>query len=159
MVTLVACTSNPGDDSILLERLSPSKNGIRFTNELKEDEKMNITEYLYYYNGAGVSVGDFNQDGLEDLFFVSNQGDSKLYLNKGDFKFEDITEESGIKLSGNWHTGSNVADINQDGFPDLLVCGVSGYKNLNGQNQVFINNGNLTFTDKTQELGLTFLGF
>ena len=159
MVTLVACTSNPGDDSILLERLSPSKTGIRFTNELKEDEKMNITEYLYYYNGAGVSVGDFNQDGLEDLFFVSNKGDSKLYLNKGDFKFEDITEESGIKLSGNWHTGSNVADINQDGFPDLLVCGVSGYKNLNGQNQVFINNGNLTFTDKTQELGLTFLGF
>ena len=153
-----SCDYQRSRGSFLLDKISANESGIEFKNSLGEDESMNIVEYLYFYNGGGVSAGDFNLDGLEDLVFVSNQNGASIYINQGQFQFKDITSSSGITPSGNWHTGSTIADINQDGYPDLFICGVGGYKNLNGSNRVFINNGNLTFTDKTDSLGLTFQG-
>src|SRR5690606_36966886 len=101
-----------------------------------DSDSENILDYLYFYNGAGVAAADFNQDGLEDIYFISNQTDNKLYLNKGNLKFEDITERAGLKGEGNWNTGVTVVDINHDGFPDIYVCVVSGYKNYQGKNQL-----------------------
>jgi hypothetical protein len=160
LVTLIiaSCDSRIGSDDFMLEEISSGYSSVNFANNLKEDETINIVEYLYFYNGGGVAIGDLNKDGLEDIVFSSSQEQPALYINEGDFKFKDITPESGITLSGNWHTGVNIADINQDGFPDIFFCGVGGYKNLKSYNQVFINNGDLTFTDKTSELGLNFQG-
>lgn len=160
LVTLIiaSCDSRFGSNNFMLEEISSRHSSVNFANNLNEDETINIVEYLYFYNGGGVAVGDFNRDGLEDLVFSSSQEQPAIYINEGEFKFRDITTESGVALAGNWHTGVNIADINQDGFPDIFFCGVGGYKNLKAYNQVFINNGNLTFTDKTAELGLNFQG-
>lgn len=136
-----------------------SKTDVDFDNHLTEDKNFNIIEYLYFYNGGGVACGDINNDGLVDIYFSSNQNSNKLYLNKGNFKFEDITEKSGTKGIGNWKTGVTMADINGDGYLDIYVCGVGNYKNFNSQNQLLINNGDLTFSDKTEEYRLQFKGF
>jgi len=145
-------------DKKLFSLLQPNETGIKFSNDLKEDTTFNIIEYLYFYNGAGVAAGDINNDGLIDLYFSSNQNANKLYLNKGDLNFEDITEKSGVQGIGNWKTGVTMADVNGDGFLDLYVCGVGNYKKFNSQNQLLINNGDLTFTDRTEEYGLAFRG-
>jgi len=126
---------------------------------LTDSDDFNIIEYLYFYNGGGVALGDINNDGLADIYFSANQQSNKLYLNKGNFQFEDITSRSGVAGTGNWKTGVSMADVNGDGFLDLFVCGVGSYKKFNGQNQLFINNGDLTFTDRTDDYGLTFQGF
>lgn len=143
----------------LFSSISASKTGVDFDNHLTEDKNFNIIEYLYFYNGGGVACGDINNDGLVDIYFSSNQNSNKLYLNKGNFKFEDITEKSGTKGIGNWKTGVTMADINGDGYLDIYVCGVGNYKNFNSQNQLLINNGDLTFSDRTEEYGLQFKGF
>jgi hypothetical protein len=104
----------PEKKTTLMELLPASKTGIDFTNKLQEDEDLNIITFEYFYNGAGVGVGDINNDGLQDLFFAANMSASKLYLNKGQFKFEDITKEAGIASAGKWATGVSVVDINQD---------------------------------------------
>jgi hypothetical protein len=117
---------------------------------------VNILDYLYFYNGAGVASADFNNDGLEDLYFVSNQGPNKLYLNKGDLKFEDITAKAGVAGTGNWKTGVTVVDINGDGLKDIYVCVVSNYKGFKGKNQLYINNGDLTFTESQPNTGSIF---
>ena len=132
---------------------------ITFANTLTEDEDFNIIEYLYYYNGGGVAIGDINQDGLPDIYFSGNQGSNKLYLNKGDFKFEDITLKVGVEGRGNWKTGVTMADVNADGLLDIYLCGVGRYKHFDGINQLFINNGDLTFTERSEEMGLAFQGF
>ncbi len=142
----------------LFEDLSPNDTGIDFSNQLNEDSQFNIIEYLYFYNGGGVAVGDINNDGLIDLYFSSNQGPNKLFLNKGNFKFEDISSTS-ISGLGNWKTGVTMADVNGDGYLDIFSCGVGGYKGFTGQNQLLINNGDLTFEDKTEAYKLSFQGF
>ncbi|QOI98060.1 MAG: VCBS repeat-containing protein [Flammeovirgaceae bacterium] len=139
--------------------IPPSQSGVSFANTLVEDESNNIIEYLYFYNGAGVAAGDINNDGLTDLFFVSNQGSNVLYLNKGNLKFKDITQSSGIKSKRKWETGVTMADINGDGFLDIYVCGVGGYRHFNGRNQLYLNNGDLTFTEQAAEFGIDFTGF
>ena len=143
----------------LFTLLPSSKTDVEFANHLSEDKNFNIIEYLYFYNGGGVACGDINNDGLIDLYFTSNQNSNKLYLNKGNFKFEDITQSAGVGGIGNWKTGVTLADVNGDGFLDIYVCGVGNYKGFNSQNQLLINNGNLTFTDRTNEVGLAFKGF
>ncbi|MBL7876034.1 MAG: VCBS repeat-containing protein, partial [Cyclobacteriaceae bacterium] len=120
---------------------------------------MNIIEYLYFYNGGGVAIGDVNNDGLPDLYFSANQLENRLYLNKGDFQFEDITAKAGVAGEGNWKTGVTMADVNGDGFLDIFICGVGGYKSFTGRNQLFINNQDLTFSDQTEKYGLSFQGF
>ena len=148
-----------GNKNQLFSLLPPSATGIEFVNQLKETEEMNMIEYLYFNNGAGVAAGDINNDGLIDLFFTSNQGSNKLYLNKGNLKFEDITEAAGVAGTGSWKTGVTMADINGDGLLDIYVCEVGKYKSLSGKNQLFINQGNNTFKEEAKEYGLDFQGF
>ncbi|MFN3840127.1 MAG: VCBS repeat-containing protein [Cyclobacteriaceae bacterium] len=139
--------------------LSRSETNISFINTLHEDEQNNIIEYLYFYNGAGVAAGDINNDGLTDLFFVSNQGPNAIYLNQGSFRFKDISNSAGIMSTRNWETGVTMADVNADGLLDIYVCGVGGYRHYKGHNQLYINNGNLTFTERAAEFGIDFSGF
>lgn len=143
----------------LFHLVSSDHSRITFQNTLREDDKFNIIEYLYFYNGGGVAIGDINNDGLPDIYFSSNQQSNKLYLNKGDFKFEDITEKAGVSGEGNWKTGVTMADVNDDGLLDIYLCGVGRYKDFNGYNQLFINNGDLTFSERSKEFGLDFQGF
>jgi hypothetical protein len=144
----------------LFETLDSTRTGISFVNKLDPiTNKLSIVDYLYYYNGAGVAAGDINNDGLTDIFFVSNRGDNKLYLNKGDFKFEDITTNAGLKSFAEWKTGVTMADVNGDGFLDIYVCSVANYMGLEGANELYINNGNSTFTEAAAEYGLNFSGF
>lgn len=157
-LVITSCIQNDSKE-VLFTRLPSSKTHIDFVNHLEEDEDFNIIEYLYFNNGAGVAAGDVDNDGLVDLFFTSNQQENKLYLNKGNLSFEDITSKAGVSGTGNWTTGVTMADINSDGFLDIYVCHVGNYKNFQGRNQLFINQGNHTFKEQAQEYGLDFQGF
>jgi hypothetical protein len=119
---------------------------------------LNPYTYHNFYNGGGVAVGDINNDGLPDLFFCSNQGPDKLYLNKGNFQFEDITVKAGIYTDGLWSTGATFADVNGDGLLDIYVCRAADFKGWRG-NQLYINLGNATFSEKAEEYGLADKGF
>jgi enediyne biosynthesis protein E4 len=144
--------------TLAFNKIPSSSSNINFENRLEETDDFNIVEYLYFYNGGGVAVGDVNTDGLPDIYFSSNQSDNKLYLNLGNFKYKDITESAGVKGVGNWKTGVTMADVNADGKLDIFICGVGNYKKFDGRNQLLINNGDLTFSDKTEEYGLAFSG-
>lgn len=157
---LVSCQSNKKEQlPNIFTKLDSTQTNILFNNKIVETDKLNILDYLYFYNGAGVASADFNNDGLQDLFFVSNQGENKLYINQGGLKFKDITKKSG--LGGNeglWKTGVTVVDINNDGYKDIYVSVVSGYKGFKGKNLLFINNGDLTFTESAKKWGVDFAG-
>ncbi len=153
---LTACREEKA--TALFTALPESQTGVTFVNTLTQTGHFNIIEYLYFYNGGGVSAGDVNNDGLVDLYFTANQLQNKLYINKGNFVFEDVTEIAGVAGVGNWKTGTTMADVNGDGFLDIFVCGVGNYKDFSGRNQLYINNGDLTFSDKTDAYGLTFQG-
>jgi enediyne biosynthesis protein E4 len=156
-IGFLACKS--GDDVQLFEKLPASKTHIDFTNQITETPEFNILDYLYFYNGGGVSSGDINNDGLVDLFFTSNQGKNKLYLNKGNMEFEDISVKAGIEGFSDWKTGVTMADVNGDGLLDIYVCAVSNFKGMEGSNELYINNGDNTFSEKASEYGLDFTGF
>jgi len=140
----------------LFTKLSHNSTGIDFKNTLKEDvdSDFNILSFDFYFNGAGVALGDINNDGLSDIFFTANTGPNKLYLNKGNMKFEDITKSAGIK-AGNWSTGVNMIDVNKDGLLDIYVC-QAGPDNTIGarNNQLYINKGNNKFKDEAAKFGL-----
>jgi hypothetical protein len=133
--------------------------GINFQNKLVETAAQNIVTYEYFYNGGGVAAGDFNNDGLIDLYFTSNQQPNKLYLNKGNLTFEDITRSAGVAGRTGWKTGVSVADVNGDGLLDIYVCYSGDVVSSKRANQLFINNGNLSFTDKAIEMGLADEGY
>ena len=127
--------------------LSASETNITFTNKLEKKDQFNILYYLYYYNGGGVSTGDINNDGLPDIYFTANsKGNNKLYLNKGNMQFKDITESAAVAGSSDWCTGSTMADINGDGLLDIYVSTVNIKGKLTGCNELFINNGDNTFS-------------
>ena len=135
--------------------LASSDTHINFANNLEKKNKFSILYYLYYYNGGGVSIGDINNDGLPDIYFTANsKGNNKLYLNKGNFQFEDITDKAGVKGISDWCTGSTMADVNGDGFLDIYVSTVSNKYGLKGHNELYINNGNGTFTERSAQYGL-----
>ena len=104
----------------LFQKLDPSQTNIDFSNDLSYDAKFNMYTYRNFYNGGGVAIGDINNDGLPDIFFTANMKPNKLYLNKGNFKFEDITEKAGIVKKGKWSTGVSMADVNGDGLTGYL---------------------------------------
>ena len=138
--------------------------GLNFSNKLSPTPAFNALQYLYYYNGAGVGAGDFNNDGKTDLFFASNQGSNKLYLNQGNLKFKDVTKEAMIPEDGGWSTGVSVVDINNDGLLDIYICRVGDYKTLKSKNQLLIcqgidKNGVPYYKDEAHEYGLDFSGF
>ncbi|WP_269685798.1 VCBS repeat-containing protein [Flavobacterium lacustre] len=138
----------------LFEKLSSDESNITFNNQLLESKNISILDYLYYYNGGGVALGDINNDGLVDVYFTSNQGKNKLYLNKGKNKFEDISVKAGVEGQSDWNAGTVMADVNGDGFLDIYVCAVVGINGFEGKNELFINNKNNTFTESAAEYGL-----
>ncbi|WP_298545302.1 VCBS repeat-containing protein [uncultured Aquimarina sp.] len=147
------------DQGELFDKITSEITNVTFQNTLNPTEELNILDYLYYYNGAGVAVGDINKDDLVDVFFTSNQGKNKLYLNKGNFQFEDISAKARIEGNSDWNTGVVMADVNGDGYLDIYVCAVVGLQGLEGKNELFINNGDNTFTEKASEYGLDFQNY
>src|SRR5581483_3869770 len=146
--------------SPLFELLDSAKTGINFNNKLSDEDYPGILNYLYFYNGGGVAIGDINNDGLPDIFFTSNKkGGNKLYLNKGNYQFEDITQKAGVGGTADWCTGVTMADVNNDGYMDIYVCAIAGKLNLAGHNMLYINNHDGTFTERSAEYGLDFSGF
>lgn len=139
--------------------LPPELTGITFQNQLNSSPEINILEYLYFYNGGGVAAGDINGDGLVDLYFTGNQVPNKLYLNKGDFQFEDITESAGVSGDGGWSTGVTMADVNGDGLLDIYVCQVGELPGKEGKNKLYMNLGEGKFREAAAEFGLDFKGY
>lgn len=125
----------------IFKSLSSKESGVNFSNTLHVTEDLNILTYLYYYNGAGVAISDFNNDGLNDIYFTSNQGADKLFINRGGLKFEDVTVQSGIDNASGWTTGVTHVDINCDGLMDIYVCKVGAYRSIHGSNLLYINKG------------------
>ena len=139
-----------------LSIISSSDSGITFNNALSDDplSDKNVLSYQLYFNGAGVGIADFNNDGLEDIFFAGNEVPNELYINKGDFKFEKLDENSGINKNKTWASGVSIVDINLDGFKDIYVCQQGPYPEAQRKNLFYINNGDLTFTEAAQSMGL-----
>lgn len=136
------------------QELSPAETGLNFSNNLDIDQLRPIFEYINGFDGGGVACGDFNNDGLMDVFFTGNFADNKLYFNKGGMKFEDVSDKAGIKLSGSWCSGVATADVNNDGFLDIYVCR-NYYDNPKlRENVLFINKGDGTFTDQAKQYGV-----
>ena len=119
---------------------------------VKNAPDFNIFSYRNFYNGGGVAIGDINNDGLADVFMTANMGANKLYLNKGNWKFEDITEKAGIGEAEKWSTGVVMVDLNNDGLLDIYVCNAGFQENIGQENSLFINNGDLTFTESAAKL-------
>lgn len=161
MATVVTIfTSCKGREETVFEGLSSSQTHIRFNNKVEDRDMFNILYYLYYYNGGGVATGDINNDGLPDIYFTANsKGNNKLYLNKGNFVFEDITANAGVTGTADWCSGVTMADVNADGFMDIYVMASSQHHGLNGHNELFINNRNGSFTESAAKYGLDFSGF
>lgn len=143
----------------LFEKLNGETTGIIFQNTLSPSEDFDVFRYRNYYNGGGVGIADINNDGLADVYLTSNMGDNKLFLNKGNWKFEDITEKAGVKGTRVWSTGVSIADVNGDGLLDIYVSNAGDVNGGNRENELFINNGDLTFTERASEFGLADNGF
>jgi hypothetical protein len=157
-IVAVGC-KNDAAKGTLFEKVLPEHTHIQFTNEVVGDDELNIFNYRNFYNGGGVAIGDVNNDSLPDLFLISNMGKNKLYINKGNFEFEDVTDKSGVGGTKAWSTGATMADVNADGFLDIYVCNAGNRVNDDRSNELFINNGDLTFTEKAAEYHLDDKGF
>lgn len=160
---IAACSDKKSQDpegpSQLFHLLDAGKTKVDFVNEISDGENFNILTYRNFYNGGGVAIGDINNDSLPDIYFTANQKKNKLYLNKGNFVFEDITDKAGTGGTMQWSTGVTMADVNNDGLLDIYVCNSGDVDRNNKKNELFINNGNLTFTEKANEYNLDNEGF
>lgn len=155
---LVACSKQ---NSHIVEPLFTDvtiQSGVTFRNDLSFTEKLNPYTYRNFYNGAGVAIGDINNDGLQDIYFAGNQVNNRLYLNQGNFTFKDISEAAGVTCAGVWSTGVTFVDINGDGLLDIYVCKSGDPSGEKRHNELFINNGDLTFTERSKEYGLDVIG-
>ncbi|MFZ6025799.1 MAG: VCBS repeat-containing protein [Bacteroidota bacterium] len=162
-ILLLAGCSGKKSASVFVP-LSHEKTGLHFSNKLQPTPGFNLFSYMYFYNGAGVGAGDFNNDGLIDLFFAANQQNNALYLNTGNLQFKDVTKEAQIPADGAWSTGVSVIDINNDGLLDIYVCRVGQYKTLKGKNQLLVCKSIgadkiPVYEDQAEAYGLDFSGF
>jgi hypothetical protein len=155
---LASCASEKPKDTLFTE-MSPEKTGFNFENKLAYDSAFNIYTYRNFYNGGGVSIGDINNDGLPDIYMTANQLPNKLFLNKGNFQFEDISQSAGISGNRAWSTGVTMVDINADGLLDIYVCNSGDVQGDNKQNELFINQGDLTFVESAEAYGLADPGY
>lgn len=168
ILILTACqqekTSDRPSAKSLFSSVEPASAGIDFINQLDYTEDFNVYTYRNFYNGAGLGLGDFNNDGLVDIYFAGNQADNKLYLNQGEFEFVDITEHAGVACSQVWSTGISLADVNGDGWLDIYVCKSGDTTGSNRHNELFINQGNpddagrITFVEAAKEYGIADRG-
>ena len=159
LTSAYSCKKEENSIDTLFTKLSSSQSGIDFTNTVENEKDFNIFKYRNFYNGGGVAIGDLNNDGLPDVYLTGNRVKNKLFLNKGDFKFEDITEESKTEGNRSWSTGVVMVDINADGWLDIYVCNAGNVKGDDQKNELFINNGDLRFTEKAEEYNLADSGF
>lgn len=164
LLFLMACTEENAATSTakkepLFTLLSPEESGIDFINYVENQKDFNIFKYRNFYNGGGVAIGDINNDGLPDIYLTGNMEPNKLYLNKGNLQFEDITDKAGVGGNKPWSTGVTMADINADGLLDIYVSNAGNLKGNNHDNDLYINNGDLTFTEKANEFNLAKTGF
>ena len=155
LLILTACSH----EAPLFIELDPSRSEVKFINTVEDNDKLNILDYLYFYNGAGVAAGDVNNDGLIDLFFVSNLGENKLFLNKGNLTFEDVSKQAHIEGTSTWNTGVTMVDVNNDGWLDIYVCAVVGIHGFMGQNELFINQRDGTFIEQAASYGLAIQSY
>jgi len=160
LVLFIGLLSSCADHSnTLFTRLDDGKTGINFRNLVVDNEFLNVIQYIYFYNGAGVAIGDINNDGLEDVFFSGNMVKNRLFLNKGNFRFEDVTGKSHLADKQGWCTGTSMVDINQDGWLDIYICRSADENPEKRKNLLFINNHDLTFTEQAEKYGLADSGF
>src|SRR2546425_2464567 len=160
IVVVMSCGRQSGGGPPLFKLLSQAQTGVTFANTITTTDSLNVQTDVYLYNGGGVAVGDINNDGLPDIFFAGNMVSSRLYLNQGNMRFEDITESAGVKTN-TWATGATMVDINSDGYLDIYVS-VSGAERSQGKdraNLLFINNGDNTFTEAAARYGIADTGF
>lgn len=150
---------NPKTEHTFFELLPAAETGVDFINQVEDRNDLNILTYRNFYNGGGVAIGDINNDDLPDLYFTANLSGNKLYLNKGDFTFEDITDKAGVAGTKAWSTGAIMADVNNDGLLDIYVSNSGDIAGDNKENELFLNNGDLTFTEKAAALGLNDKGY
>src|SRR5450631_2668574 len=155
LFVLVSCGHKQKDS--LFTRLSPAESGIHFNNEIHENDSSHSFINEFGYMGGGVGIGDFNNDGLKDIFFSGNQVSCRLYINKGNNQFEDITEKAGLQTSV-WATGVSIVDINNDGYDDIYVCVLGKDLNHPAKNLLFINQHDLSFKEEAHEYGIDFSG-
>ncbi|MFN5169437.1 MAG: VCBS repeat-containing protein [Cyclobacteriaceae bacterium] len=153
-LAVMACESQTEEKPLLLRLLPPASTGIDFENRLTYTESFNCYTYRNFYNGAGVAVGDINNDGLMDVYLAGNQADNKLYLNKGGLTFEDIADRAGVACPKVWSTGVSMADVNGDGWTDIFVCKSGPPFGGTRHNELFINNGDLTFREESEKWGV-----
>ena len=160
LIVLASCQQT----DTLFQLVPSAQTGITFTNTIVENDTLNVIDYTYIYNGGGVGVGDVNNDGLDDIFFAGNQVSSRLYLNKGDFTFQDATEAAGV-VTKRWATGVAMVDINQDSWLDIYVCVANKFDSAQSKNYFFINQGadapggEVTFVDQAAAYGLADDGY
>ena len=141
-------------EDALFQQLPSSQTGIDFNNKVVDTKDFNVFKYRNFYNGGGVAIGDINNDGLPDIFFTANQQKNKLYINKGNWKFEDVTNKAGVAGIYKWHTGTTMVDINGDGWLDIYVCNSGDINGDERSNELYINQHDGTFKEEAHQYGL-----
>lgn len=156
LLMMVSCKDST---PVLFTLMDQSDTGIDFKNNLQPSKEIDIMKYTYFYNGGGVAIGDINNDGLQDVFFTGNMVKNRLYLNMGNFEFENITQSSNVTVKQGWSTGVTMVDINSDGFLDIYVCQSADFSPERRKNLLYVNNGDLTFTERAEQYGLADQGY